>query len=71
MIYDDNGNLVNKKAIATGRQIERLVGRLYVNLRNKGMTPVEGRALRTHLMGCITVPATVALLQAQCKGVKR
>jgi len=67
MIFDEQGNLVNKRAFKTIKIIEDEVDQLYRSLLKQGMTIVEGRALADSLQGAVSVSTVINLMKAQCK----
>jgi len=66
MIYDKNGNLVNKAAFKAGEEIGRITDCLYKRLFKQGMTVVEGRVLVQFLCGQVDVSAILELMKKQC-----
>jgi hypothetical protein len=62
MIYDANGNVVNKAAFKAAKEIGYITDRLYKRLFKQGMTVVEGRALVQFLQGQVSVSAILEIL---------
>jgi len=66
MIYDVNGNVVNKAAFKAAREIGHITDCLYKRLFKQGMTALEGRALIHFLQGQISISAILELMKKQC-----
>lgn len=59
-VFDDRGNLLNRKPVNVAIQrLRRVVRDLYTTLLARGMTPVEGRAL------CDVLAANVSMVAAE------
>ncbi|MHC4188431.1 MAG: hypothetical protein ACYSUB_01980 [Planctomycetota bacterium] len=65
IVYDNEGNMINKRAAELSQKVAQQVGELFESLFAEGMTVLEGRALEGYLEAELAFAATISMMYQQ------